>query len=84
MNLEIKAKGYSLDKILSNWKKEGTIDQKKVILDRIPNICIDCNSESIEYWDETDEEIIFQCQSCKKFYPILFDPDKLKIYLFFS
>ena len=55
---------------------------RKEALERKPKTCYNCNSEKLMYWDETDEEIIFQCANCKKYYPIAFDPDKLKLYLF--
>lgn len=80
MNHKIKAKLYDLNKILSNWEKEGTLDIKKKILERIPKNCIRCNSENIDYWGETDEEIVFQCVDCKAFNPIPFDPSKLHFY----
>lgn len=37
------------------------------ILDEIPKKCKECNSEKIEYGDETEEEIIFRCLNCKIF-----------------
>lgn len=80
---KIKAKGYNLNKILSNWEKEGTLEHKKAILDKIPKSCIGCNSEDIYYWDETDEEIIFQCKNCKRYYSFPFDEDKLHFYFAF-
>ena len=52
-------------------------------LEEKPKKCWNCESENIEYWDETEEEIIFQCQECKGFHPIQFDKSKLKMYFFF-
>ena len=77
------SKGFDLNKIVSNWESEGTLEYKKRVLNRIPERCIKCHSNEINYWDETDEEIIFQCGICKRCYPIPFDPNKLKIYLFY-
>ena len=62
-------------------------DHKKPVLtkaeamERAPELCVDCGKE-IRYWDETDEEVIFQCvnATCKRFYTIALDPNKLAIY----
>ncbi len=68
---------------MSKWEKEGTLEQKKAILDKIPKKCINCKSENISYWDETDEEIIFECKDCKAFLPIPYDTNKLRFYFMF-
>ncbi|KKM97993.1 hypothetical protein LCGC14_1162410 [marine sediment metagenome] len=44
-----------------------------------PKECEDCNGE-VKYWDETEEEIVFQCTGCKRYYSIPLDPNKLTIY----
>ena len=65
---------------------EQTAAPGKVILSREdvlkerPEIC-ECNSNNIEFWDETDEEILFKCQQCGKYYPIPFDRSHPHFYL---
>ena len=44
-----------------------------------PELCVDCKG-SVKQWDETDDEIVFQCVDCKRFYSIPFDPMKLNFY----
>ena len=83
MIVKIKSKKYHSNKILANWKKEGTLENEKVILNKVPKKCINCNSENISYWDETDEEIIFQCIKCKRYYPIPFNQDNTRFYFTF-
>ncbi len=53
------------------------------ILDEIPKKCKECNSEKIEYWDETEEEIIFRCLNCKIFYTLSLNREKLLIFFKF-
>lgn len=74
------SKGFDLESIVSSWEKEGTLERKKQALDKIPKFCIKCNSENIEYWDETDEELIFRCSKCKTFITIPYEKDKLRLY----
>lgn len=74
------SKGHDLKKIISNWEKEGTLEQKIEALEKIPEKCLYCNNGTIGYWDETDEEIIFQCKVCKAFITIPFRKDKLRFY----
>ncbi len=74
------SKGFDLKKIISNWEKEGTLEQKRQALEKIPKKCIKCRSENIEYWDETDEEIIFQCKNCSQYITIPYKKDKLRFY----
>ena len=78
------SKGFDLKKLLSSWEKEGCLEQKKQVLDKIPRTCIRCSSSSIEYWDETDEEIIFQCKDCKRFIAIPYKSDKQKLFYYTS
>ena len=59
-----------------------TILTRQEAIQKKRKTCWNCNSENIKYWDETDEEIIFQCQDCKGFHPIQFDTSKLKFYFF--
>jgi len=74
------SKGFDLKQLKSIWEKEGTLEQKKQALDKIPKLCIECNSENIEYWDETEEEIIFRCKMCKIFITTPYKKDKLRFY----
>lgn len=53
------------------------------ILDKIPKKCKECKSEKIEYWDETEEEIIFKCLNCKSFCPISLNRERLLIFFKF-
>ena len=83
MRVRIKSKSRHFNEILANWEREGTLEFKRGIIEKIPEHCINCNSGNIEYWDETDEEIIFQCKGCKRFYPFPFHKDKLNFYFAF-
>ena len=74
------SKGSDLKKLISGWEKDGTLEEKREVLDKIPKQCVDCNSKNIKYWDETDEEIILQCRICKRFITIPFRNDKLRFY----
>ncbi|MBA7635064.1 hypothetical protein ES703_42664 [subsurface metagenome] len=42
-----------------------TIITRQEALQEKPKKCMHCNGEHIAYWDETDEELVFQCQDCK-------------------
>ncbi|MFX1476843.1 MAG: hypothetical protein ACFFCI_01810 [Promethearchaeota archaeon] len=77
------SKGDDFNMIISNWERKGTLEHKKQVLERFPQICIYCNNEKINYQNETNEEIIFQCDRCKKFFPMPFNPKELKLYYFF-
>lgn len=44
-----------------------------------PEFCLECNGE-VKYWDETEEEIIFQCVKCTRQYTIPYDPHNKTIY----
>jgi ribosomal protein L33 len=74
------SKGFDLKSKISSWGKEGTLERKKQALDKIPKFCTKCNNETIEYWDKTDEEIIFRCSMCKTFITIPYKKDKLRFY----
>jgi hypothetical protein len=83
VRIKIRSKSRDLNKIISNWERDGTLELKKDILNKLPDNCINCGSRNIYYWDETDEEIIFQCENCKRFYPFPFNKDKLNFYFAF-
>ncbi len=51
------------------------------VLKEKPQICSECNSNTIKFLDETDEEIVFECQQCGKYYPIPFDRSHPHFYL---
>lgn len=74
------SKGFDLKKLISDWEKEGTLKQKKRALDKVPNICVDCRSEKIEYWGETEEEIVFLCKECKRYYSFPFNQEDIRFY----
>ena len=57
-----------------------TLLTRQEALQEKPEKCMHCNGEDIAYWDETDEEIVFQFQNCRAFIPIPFDTDKLRFY----
>lgn len=42
----------------------------KEILELVPKECELCNSERIEYWDQSGEKLIFRCIDCGAYYPI--------------
>ncbi len=78
----------SIEKIPEkNSEKNLTDGPKKPVLTiaeamgRAPKLCVDCEKE-VRYWDETDDEVIFQCvnATCKRFYTIALDPNKLAFY----
>ncbi|HEC37318.1 hypothetical protein LCGC14_1757110 [marine sediment metagenome] len=70
-----------------NSEKKIIEDNKEPVLtraeamERAPKLCEGCGGE-VEYWDETNEEVIFQCVSvtCKRFYTIALDPNKITFY----
>ncbi|MFX1456948.1 MAG: hypothetical protein ACFFDB_16350 [Promethearchaeota archaeon] len=74
------SKDSNVNNLISSWEKEGTFEKKKKVLERVPRNCLRCGSVVIEYWDETDEEIIFQCNNCKRFITIPYKQDDLKFY----
>ena len=51
---------------------------------RHPKTCESCNGENIQYWDETDEEVVFHCLDCGRYYPIHYDTIKLHFYFAFK
>lgn len=79
----IKSKKSNLNKLLSHWEKEGTLEKKKAILQKAPKKCIECDFEGIHYWGETEEEIIFRCRNCKRYYAFPFDQNELRFYFAF-
>ena len=74
------SKGYDLKNSASDLEKKEVNKQDTRNLNEFPESCINCHSQDIEYWDETDEEIIFQCKVCKKFITIPFRRNKLRFY----
>jgi hypothetical protein len=59
------------------------MEKTETYSEKIPKKCQRCDSKNIDYWDETDEEIIFKCFNCKQFYPIPFHKNKLNLYFNF-
>ena len=55
------------------------IRTRQEVYNLVSDSCSDCNGE-VKYWDETDEEIIYQCTRCNKFYTIPYDPQSKTIY----
>ncbi len=74
------SKGYDLKKLISNWKREGTLEEKSQVLSKIPKECIDCKNEKFEFWGETEEEIVFRCIKCRRYYSIPFKSEDLRFY----
>lgn len=74
------SKGYNLKNSASDQKKKEESKGTKNNLDESCEFCIKCKSQNVRYWDETDEEIIFQCNACKSFISIPFSRHKLKFY----
>ena len=68
---------------MKKFDKEATMLKGELISDKVPKKCQQCGSEKINYWDETDEEIIFKCLDCLHFYPVPFNTDKLHSYFNF-
>ena len=52
-------------------------------LKKRPKACENCNGKHVKYWDETDEEVVFQCADCGRYYPVPFDTSKLHFYFAF-
>ncbi|MHA1988185.1 MAG: hypothetical protein ACW98D_16240 [Promethearchaeota archaeon] len=77
---DIKSRGFDLKSIISSWEKNGTLEEKKQVLDKVPKVCVDCKCQNIEYWGETEEEIVFRCRNCKKYYSIPFNQDPIRFY----
>ena len=48
-----------------------------------PERCDKCGGQCVEYWGETEQEIVFQCQECKKFFSLPFDSSRLHFYFTF-
>jgi len=69
--------------IMKNFENKVKIKKNIVISENMPTVCQRCGSENIDYWDETDEEIIFRCLNCKQYIPIPFDIDDLRLYFSF-
>lgn len=74
------SKGFDLKRIISSWEKDGTLEKKRQALDKIPMACDKCKCEIIEYWSETEEEIVFRCNYCRRYYSIPFDQDHIRFY----
>ncbi len=68
---------------MKNLENKVKIKKNILIPEKIPTMCQRCGSENIDYWDETDEDIIFKCLNCKQFIPIPFNMDKLHFYFNF-
>jgi len=74
------SEGFDLKNIISSWEKEGALELKRQALDKLPKVCVECKCENIEYWSETEEEIVFQCRNCRRYYSIPFVQDDLRFY----
>ena len=74
------SKGDDLKKIISNWERQGTLKQKEPALNRIPNECVKCNNNGFNFWGETDEELVFRCKKCGRYYSIPFKQDTIRFY----
>ena len=79
MFLKIKSKIIREKRIIKNSENK-MLEIKEKKLDVIPKNCYICNSEEIKFWDETNEEKIYMCLSCKHFIAIPFDVDKIRFY----
>ena len=71
---------FDLKKIKSKWAREGTLEQKEKVLEKIPKVCIDCRCQEFNYWGETSEEIVFICRKCQRYYSIPFNRDGTHFY----
>lgn len=58
---------------------EKAENKSKVVLKK----CMNCNHEGMEFWDETNQEIIYRCKYCKLYHSIPFDKEELKFYFAF-
>ncbi|MHA1272860.1 MAG: hypothetical protein ACTSVV_00970 [Promethearchaeota archaeon] len=76
---DFKSKYIEDDLIIKN--RDAILNDKQVI--KKIKSCFFCNSSSLEYWDETDEEIIYKCEVCKRYITVPFKNDKLRFYFSF-
>ncbi|MFX1258216.1 MAG: hypothetical protein ACFFAN_10175 [Promethearchaeota archaeon] len=51
----------------------------KNILEKVPKVCELCSGKRIEYWDQTQEQIIFRCIDCGIYYPIPTDKSNFQV-----
>ncbi len=65
------------------FKNENLIENANFELLKNHNNCLQCKSERVKYWDETEAEIIYKCLDCSHFYTIPLNKDKLNIYFSF-
>ena len=42
--------------------------------------CYFCNHEGLEYWDKSDQELIYKCKFCKSYFSIPFNTNDVKFY----
>lgn len=63
--------------------KEATMLKGKFISGKFPKTCQQCGGLKIDYWDETEEEIIFKCLECQHLYPVPLNTEKLHSYFNF-
>ncbi len=68
------------EKRLIKNSENKMLDIKEKEIDPVPKKCYVCNSEEINFWDETNEEKIYKCQNCKRFTAIPFTVDKIRFY----
>lgn len=47
---------------------------------RVSMKCLRCNLYGLEYWDKTDEELIYKCKHCQSYKSIPFRKDELNIF----
>lgn len=59
------------------------MEKVKFDLNKILKKCLKCNQYELEYWDKTDEELIYKCKQCQSYKSIPFNTDELSIYFSF-
>lgn len=45
--------------------------------------CVKCERLGLEYWDRTEEEVIYKCKYCQSYVNDPFNKDELNIYFSF-
>lgn len=68
---------------VESFTQNLTESKGKIIIANTPKVCSECNSNLINFWGETDEEYVYQCQNCKAYHPIPFNKNNIVFYFKF-
>ena len=59
------------------------MEKIKVNLNGSLEKCYYCNNNCLEYWDKTDQELIYKCKFCKSYFASPFNTDEMIFYFSF-